>query len=123
MEEEEEEEEEEGYSATMNNSSLMTDLRRTALLDTTKPTKVKPDVPEQRAFIVSDRHSTIKAARLSIMWEISKKQAHKTLRVTTQRGVQSAVMPLSRRYKSYIQYTKVVRTLVYGIYGHHDVEH
>jgi hypothetical protein len=65
-------------------SFMMTDTRRTAQLDTTKPTKVaKPDVPEQRAFTASDRHSTIKAERLSEMWGISKKQAHKTLRVAT----------------------------------------
>jgi hypothetical protein len=66
--------------------------------------KVKPNIPEQRAFIASDRHLTIKADTLSEMWGILKKQAHKTLRVTTQRGVQSAVMPLSRRYKSNLIY-------------------
>jgi hypothetical protein len=80
----------------------MTGIRRTAQLDTTKPEK--PDVPEQRMFIASDRHSTIKTERLSEMWGISKKQAHKTLRVTTQRGVRSAVMPLSRCYKSDLIY-------------------
>ena len=91
-------------ATTMNISSFMTDVRRTAQLDTPKPTKVKPDVPEQKAFIVSDRHSTIKAERLSEMWGISKKQAHKMLRVTMQRGVRSAVMPLSRHYKSDLIY-------------------
>ena len=80
----------------------MTGIRRTAQLDTTKPEK--PDVPEQRMFIASDRHSTIKTERLSEMRAISKKQAHKTLRVTTQRGVRSAVMPLSRCYKSDLIY-------------------
>ena len=71
------EDEEEDYKATTMNiswiSSFMTEVRRTAQLDTTRPTNVKPDVPEQRAFIVSDRHSTIKAERLSKMWGISKK--------------------------------------------------
>jgi hypothetical protein len=78
------EDEEEDYTATtMNISSFMTDLRRTAQFDTPKPL-VKPDVPEQRTFIASDRHSTIKAERLNEMWGVSNKQAHKMLRVTTQ---------------------------------------
>ena len=118
------EDEEEDYSATMNISSFMTAIRRTALLDTTKPMKVKPDIPQQRACIASDRQSTpIKAERLIEMLGISKKQAHKTLRVTMQRGVQSAVMPSSRRYKSDLIYntpSKVERTMVRR---HHDVEH
>jgi hypothetical protein len=38
------------------------------------------------------------------MWGISKKQAHKTIRVSTQQGVRSAVVPLSRPYKSDLIY-------------------
>ena len=98
----------------LNISSFMSNVRRTAQLDSFKPL-VNPDVPEQRAFIASDRHSTVKAERLSEMWGISKKQAHKTLRVTMQRGVRSAVMPLSRRYKSNLIYqTPRLGRLWYG---------
>jgi hypothetical protein len=45
----------------LNISSFMSNVRRTAQLDSFKPL-VNPDVPEQRAFIASDRHSTVKAA-------------------------------------------------------------
>ena len=49
------------------------------------------------------------------MWGISKKQVHTTLRVTTQRGIRSAVMPLSRRYKSdLIYHTPRLGGLWYG---------
>jgi hypothetical protein len=85
------EDEEEDYTAVLNISTFMSNARRTAQLDTFKPLvdtlKIKPDIPEQRAFIASDRHSIIKANTLSEMLGISKKQAHKTLRVITQRGV------------------------------------
>jgi hypothetical protein len=95
----EDEEEDDSVPATV--ARFMSDLRITAQLDM----KVeKQDIPEQRVFISSDRHSTIKADRLSEMWGISKKAAEKTLKVTTQRGIRSAMMPLSRRYKSDLIY-------------------
>jgi hypothetical protein len=102
------EDEDKDYMAVLEISNSMSNARRTAQLDTFKPLvdtlKVKPDIPEQRAFIASDRHSTIKADTPREMCGISKKQAHKTLRITTQRDVRSAVMPLSRRYKSNLIY-------------------
>lgn len=98
----EDEEIDDNDSTIMKISSFVIDLRRTAQLETAI---AKPDVPEQRTCIASDRHSTIKADRLSEMWGISKKQAKTTLRVTTQRGIRSAVMPLSRQYKSDLIYS------------------
>ena len=52
-----------------------------------------------RTFISSDRHSSITAEDLSERWCISVKQAQMTLDATTRRLVQSAIMPLSRRYR------------------------
>jgi len=58
------------------------------------------DVPSQRTFISKERHSAVTAEQLSERWNIGLAQSKQTLRVTTQRGVRSAILPLSRRYRT-----------------------
>jgi hypothetical protein len=53
------------------------------------------DVPGQRMFISKDRHSAVTPEQLSEQWNIGLTQSKQTLRVTTQQGVRSAILPLS----------------------------
>jgi hypothetical protein len=58
------------------------------------------DVPDTNAFHSSGRHSDVSPDSLSEKWCISLKAATKTLKKTTQRFLRSAVLPLSRRYRT-----------------------
>ena len=58
------------------------------------------DVPRIRTFVSNKRHSAVSAEELSERWHIGLKQANDTLSVTTQKFTRSAVLPLSRRYRS-----------------------
>ena len=57
-------------------------------------------IPSERTFISRERHPQIDAESLSDKWNIGLKRAHATIQVTTQRGVRSAIMPISRRYRA-----------------------
>ena len=60
----------------------------------------KTDVPITHTFVSSDRHSDVSPQQLSERWGIGLKAAKETLRKTTQRFLRSAVLPLSRRYRT-----------------------
>ena len=51
------------------------------------------------ATITSERHSSVNFENLSRMWSIGLETARRTLQVTTQRGLRTAVHPLHRRYR------------------------
>ena len=51
-------------------------------------------------FVSQKRHSQVSPEQLSERWNIGLSQARKTLQVTTQKGVRSAILPLSRRYRT-----------------------
>jgi len=51
-------------------------------------------------FVSQKRHSQISPEQLSERWNKGLTQAKKTLQVTTQKGVRSAILPLSRRYRT-----------------------
>jgi hypothetical protein len=51
------------------------------------------------AVISNDRHSKITAENLSRIWGVGLDTAHKTLKVTTQMGVRTALHPITRRYR------------------------
>jgi hypothetical protein len=63
-------------------------------------TDVLEDVPQWRTFVSNERHCSVSAAELSERWGIGLTQASNTIGITTQTGVRSAIMPLSRRYKA-----------------------
>jgi hypothetical protein len=57
-------------------------------------------VPRLRTFVSDKRHSAITAPELSERWHIGNRQAKDTLAATTQKYTRSAILPLSRRYRS-----------------------
>jgi hypothetical protein len=63
-------------------------------------THVRPDLPYRRGFQSTGRHFQIDAQELSNMWGIGLSTATQTLCATTQKGVRSAVLPLSRRLRT-----------------------
>ena len=58
------------------------------------------DVPSARMFQSKERHPTITPADLSERWYIGLGQATETLKVTTQRLMHSAILPLAWRYRA-----------------------
>lgn len=54
--------------------------------------------PGRRTFVRDERHMKVTAEMLAEKFGISIPRAQRTLRVTTQRGVRSAILPISRRY-------------------------
>jgi hypothetical protein len=70
------------------------------LISKVRVADVLEDVPQRRTFVSNDRHCSVSAAELSERWGIGLKQASDTIGITTQTGVRSAIMPLSRRYKA-----------------------
>lgn len=64
------------------------------------PGETATDVPSIFVHESGERHSIVSAEDLSRRWGIGLGSAKQTLKVTTQRGVRSAILPLSRRYRS-----------------------
>ena len=58
------------------------------------------DLPPRRTFVSGDRHQFVTANRLAENFCIGPIRAKATLRATTQRGLRSAILPLSRRYRA-----------------------
>ena len=58
------------------------------------------DIPVRRTFVSEDRHTQLNANRLAEMWCIGPQQAQATMTATTQHGIRSALLPISRRYRS-----------------------
>ena len=58
------------------------------------------DAPGRRTFVSDERHLKVTAQVLAERFGISIPRAQRTLRVTTQRGVRSAILPISRRYRA-----------------------
>ena len=56
------------------------------------------DIPLTQTFQSKERHSSITPSDLSERWYIGLGQATQTLKVTTQRLMRSAILPLARRY-------------------------
>ena len=58
------------------------------------------DIPARKTFVSNECHRKITSDLLSEMWHIGPKRAQATLDATTQNGSRSAILPLSRRYRS-----------------------
>jgi len=58
------------------------------------------DAPARRTFVSDERHTKATAETIAEKYGISITRAQRTLRVTTQRGVRSAILPISRRYRA-----------------------
>ena len=64
------------------------------------PGQTPEDVPSPFVHESGKRHSSVSAEDISRRWGIGLVAAKQTLKVTTQRGVRSAILPLSRRYRT-----------------------
>ena len=60
----------------------------------------KSDVKDLPTFSSKGRHADVSPEDLSQRWHISVSQAAQTLKKTTQKFLRSAILPLSRRYRS-----------------------
>jgi len=58
------------------------------------------NVPTLQTFQSKDKHSDVSPQQLSERWGMSPKAATATLRKTTQRFLRSAILPISRRYRT-----------------------
>jgi hypothetical protein len=58
------------------------------------------DVPLRRTFVSNERHLQVTAEEISERWRIGLTQARDTIKVTTENGTRSAILPLSRRYRA-----------------------
>ena len=58
------------------------------------------DVPSRRTFVSTDRHKKATIDQIADKWCIGPIKARNTIRVTTQRGTRSAILPISRRYRA-----------------------
>jgi hypothetical protein len=69
-------------------------------------TNVREDVVLPRTFLSKDHHPTVSVEDISERWCIGLVQANTTINVTTQQRVRSALLPLSRRYRTDRMYNK-----------------
>lgn len=73
---------------------------RTIQATTVHETEVMDDVPVRRTFVSTERHTKATAESLSERFGIGIQRARETLKATLQRGVRSAILPISRRYRA-----------------------
>ena len=74
--------------------------RLIAEVNVTEVPDIDDDVPSRRTFISKERHSQVSPEELSDRWCIGLQQAKNIIKITTQKGVRSAILPLSRRYRA-----------------------
>ena len=70
-----------------------------ASIQLTSPNQEKQDIPSSKTFTSKDRHNMVTPEDISNRWFIGLAQASKTTKHTTQCILQSAILPLARRYK------------------------
>lgn len=58
------------------------------------------DIPSRRTFTSTERHAKLTADIISERFGVGIERARATIRATTQRGVRSAILPISRRYRA-----------------------
>eukprot|EP00978_Attheya_sp_CCMP212_P014774 scaffold37804_cov62-Attheya_sp.AAC.8 len=58
------------------------------------------DVPARRTFVSTERHTKITADSLVERFCIGTERVKQTLRVTTQQGTRSAILPITQRYRA-----------------------
>ena len=63
-------------------------------------------VPARRTYVSHETHSKISAETLSERFLVGLPRARATLKATTQHGVRSAILPLSRRYRDDRRYAQ-----------------
>jgi hypothetical protein len=85
--------------------------------------QVAADLPDARGFQSNDRHPQVNVETSSNLWHIGLDTAAKTLKVITHKGARSAVLPLSRRFRTDLVYRKPRlkgRFYTDTVYGRHS---
>jgi hypothetical protein len=80
--------------------SVMDRLHKRQRIGQVHSTYELTDTPARRTFVSDERHVKVTAELVAERFGISPVRAQRTLRVTTQRGVRSAILPISRRYRA-----------------------
>ena len=96
--------------------------RRISSVQVHDPNMDKADVSSAQTFHTKERKMTVTIADLSKRWFIGLAQAEKTIRATTQRLLQSTILPLVRRYCADMMYERPrFRGTVYtdSMHGHY----
>ena len=75
-------------------------LRKRLRLSEVETTLEQIDIPARRTFVSDERHAKVSAELIAERFGIGPTRAQRTLRVTTQRGVRSAILPISRRHRA-----------------------
>lgn len=71
---------------------------RTRKLAPVNVTSVIDNVSKKRTFVSTEQHTKITVDKLVERFCIGPLKAEETLKVTTQRGLRSAILPILRRY-------------------------
>ena len=58
------------------------------------------DTPARRTFVSDERHVKVSAELIAERFGVGPIRAQQTLRVTRQRGVRSAILPISRQHQA-----------------------
>ena len=74
--------------------------KRQRVIAQTETVYDQTDTPSRRTFVSDERHLKVTAELIAERFGISPTRAQRTLRVTTERGVRSAILPISRRYRA-----------------------
>jgi hypothetical protein len=85
---------------SLNPQQLVVQTISKIIINDVRTNEVLSDVPLRRTFVSNERHTSVTTAELSERWCIGLAQATNTIQVTTQQGIRSATLPLSRRYKA-----------------------
>ena len=72
---------------------------------TTEYNKNCEDIPSIRSLVSTNRHLKVTTDRLSELWCIGPKRADATIKVTTQKEIRCAILPIARRYIADIMYS------------------
>ena len=73
--------------------------------EVTRYDDVLEDLPLKQTYTPTEQHSRISAEVLAYRFGIGIERARATLKETVQRRTRSAILPISRRYRSYRQHT------------------
>jgi hypothetical protein len=80
--------------------SIEPSLITLAELHTEQQKEQSDNIPARKSHSKQDRHLKLDAQAISQMWGIGINRARATLKCTTQRGIRSAILPLSKRYRA-----------------------
>ena len=79
---------------------IIATIRTTRTIAQTSTETPEDDIPARRIFVSGDRHRKVTAEVLAKCFYIGTERAKATMQETTQRGVRSALLPISQRYKA-----------------------